>query len=120
MARAGGAASLTATGQGGAYITLTDAGTRPAGGIATGDRLRDTLRDHGAQIEAYQWVYGPAQRRNPFEPHLQLDGLVFRNFDDPALANTSGWPELDYFLPGDHSGCLCDTLPIILGPDELT
>lgn len=119
IARAGGAAGLTAGDQGGAWVTLTDSGTRPAGGIATGDVMRGVLRDHGASVEAYQWVYGPARRMRPFEPHLGLDGVVFQNFDDPVLANTSGFPDFAYYLPGDHAGCNCDVEPIIIPPDQL-
>lgn len=119
LARAGGAANLTATDLGGVFVTLTDGGQRPAGGIATGDRLRDVLRDHGAMVEAYQWVYGPAMRRTNFQPHLSLDGQVFRNFDDPVLANGSGWPPLSHYLPGDHAGCRCDVAPVIVPPSAL-
>lgn len=117
IARAGGAAGLTAGDKGGAWVTLADGGTRPAGGIATGETLRGVLRDGGAGVEAYVWVYGPARRMRPFEPHVSLDGVTFRNFDDAVLANTSGWPDLAFYLPGDHAGCNCDIEPIIIPAD---
>lgn len=120
IARAGGATGLVTNGQGGAYITMTDAGTRPAGGIGTGELLRGVLRDHGVGTEGYRWVYGPAFRKNPFDPHRQLDGVTFVNFDDEVLANTDGWPETAYYMPGDHSGCICDVEPILLPPDEVS
>lgn len=118
MARAGGAAGLVATESGGAWVTLVDAGTRPAGGIGTGEVIRSGLRDAGVATEGYQWVYGPAYRARPFEPHAQLDGVVFTNFDDPVLANTEGWPPTAYFMPGDHAGCICDFVPILIPPAE--
>lgn len=118
IARAGGAAGLQ-TQDGGAWITLADGGLRPAGGIGTGELVQDALRDEGAGIEAYEWVYGPAFRARPFEPHLALDGIVFENFDSEALANTEGWPEVAFYMPGDHEGCICDVAPVIVPPSEL-
>lgn len=114
MARAGGATGLSTDGGGDLWLTLTDANTRPAGGIATGELIRGVLRDGGAGVEGYRWVYGPAFRQRPFEPHAQLDGVVFDNFDSAVLANTSGWPDLPFYMPGDHSGCICDFEPIII------
>jgi hypothetical protein len=120
MARAGGATGLVATDDGGTWITLTDGGTRPAGGIGTGELVRGALRDGGAMVEAYRWVYGPAFRQRPFVPHMNLDGQVFRNFDDPVLANGSGWPPYSFYMPGDHAGCICDFEPIIVPAAELS
>lgn len=123
IARAGGAQGLltaagTATKPGPAWVTLTDGGTRPAGGIGTGELMRAGLRDAGASVEAYRWVYGPAFRQHAFQPHQALDGVVFRNFDDPQLANPNGWPPGAYYLPGDHAGCVCDFEPIVVPAPE--
>lgn len=118
MSRAGGASGLITTDKGGAFVTLADGGTRPAGGIGTGELVRETLRDHGVPLEGYRWVYGPAMRKRPFDPHRELDGTEFVNFDDDVLANRSGWPEFAFYLPGDHDGCLCDVEPIIIPVDE--
>lgn len=112
LARAGGATGLSSTGRGGAWVSLTDAGTRPPGGIATGTDVMETLGEHGAGVEGYVWVYGAAPRRS-FDPHLDLDGQEFVNFDDPVLLNPEGWPAT-YCLPGDHDGCLCDFTPVII------
>jgi hypothetical protein len=112
ISRAGGATGLITDGTN-AYVTLADAGTRPAGGIGTGELVRGALRDEGVSVEGYRWVYGPAQRRT-FEPHHRLDGVEFVNFDDPALANHRGWPPYAFYLPGDHAGCVCDVEPIII------
>ncbi len=113
LARAGGAVGLVTSGTD-AWVTLTDGGQRPAGGIGTGELVRGALRDNGAGVEAYRWVYGPAFRQRPFEPHQQLDGVVFDNFDSAVLANRSGWPFTAFYLPGDHAGCICDFEPIII------
>lgn len=115
IARAGGATGLITDGTN-AYVTLADAGTRPAGGVGTGELIRGTLRDEGVPVEGYRWVYGPAQRKT-FKPHHDLDGLTFTNFDDPALANDSDFPPYAYYLPGDHAGCSCDVEPIVIAPD---
>jgi hypothetical protein len=117
IARAGGTMGLQATDGGGAYVVLAEGGGRPPGGIATGELLRSALRDAGGGVEGYVWEYGPAVRARPFEPHLELDGVQFENFDDPALANGEGWPEFAFFMPGDHDGCLCDAVPVLLSPE---
>ncbi len=65
------------------------------------------------------WVYGPAYRQHPFEPHQSLDGITFRNFDDEVLANTDSFPEVPFYIPGDHAGCICDVSPVIVPADEL-
>lgn len=116
LARAGGAQGLITGGQD-AWVTLTDAGTRPAGGIGTGDLIRGALRDGGATIEGYVWRYGPAFRRSVFEPHMSLDGQPFVNFDDDVLAS-DGTFGFGFWLPGDHAGCSCDCEPAIIGADE--
>lgn len=118
IARAGGTAGLIAPDSGGAFVTLADAGTRPAGGIGTGELMRGVFRDHGVPVEGYVWVYGPAHRQRPFPPHQELDGTTFVNFDDDVLANSSGFPDSAFYMPGDHDGCICDVEPIIIPADE--
>ncbi len=120
IARAGGTSGLLTNDAGGAYVVLGDSGRRPAGGIGTGELLRDAMRDHGVATEGYRWVYGPASRHRPFEPHRELDGVEFVNFDDDVLANTSGFPDGAFYLPGDHQGCICDVEPILIPPDEVS
>lgn len=115
IARAGGATGLMTTGQGDAWVSLADGGRRPAGGVGTGELVKDVLREEGLGIEAYQWDYGAAPRMRGFEPHEQLDGVTFLGFDDEAISNGYGWPPFPSFMPGDHDGCLCDAVPIIIG-----
>ena len=71
-------------------------------------------------MEAYEWVYGPGGRSRPFEPHVELDGLVFQDFSDDQLAVTGSFPDGGYYLPGDHAGCLCDVAPIVIAVDGST
>lgn len=85
-------------------------------GIGVGERIRDALASEGVEVVRYRWIYGPAIRMHPFEPHQRLDGLVFESFEDDRLANTYGWPVRSHFLPGDHGGCVCDVEPILGAP----
>lgn len=106
LALAGGAHGQTTPGG----AVLVDAGTRPAGGVATGERVFTLLNDSGAQLVGWAWVYGSPAR--PFEPHRALDGVEFTSWTDDVLANTGGaWPYVDHFQPGDHRGCTCWSAP---------
>lgn len=93
----------------GAWVVLDPAqATNPQGGVATGDNVQDGIATAGASVGGFWWEYGDAFRLNSFEPHEELDGVNFENFDDPVLANSYGFPEVDFFIPGDHAGCGCD------------
>lgn len=83
----------------------------PPSGLATGPRLRGFLAEHGVAARSWRWVYGSAPRKN-FEPHRALAGVEFTRFDDPKLANSSGWPAVSHLHPGDHLGCQCDFVPV--------
>lgn len=109
MATAGGADVST-------VVPYTDALGTPVGQIGTGATIRDLLLSSDAEQDRYEWVHGPAL--NPFEPHEDLDGVTFPNFDDEQLANNSGWPGNEFFFPGDHDGCLCDFTPLWVVPSE--
>lgn len=117
MARAGGTSGLVTDGRGGAFVAVADSGARAAGGIATGDLLMGALADRGVTTEGYEWVYGPAYRSRPFEPHERLSGQQFANFDDPVLANFTGWPG-SLSMPGDHDGCVCDAVAVLIVPAQ--
>lgn len=116
LAIAGGTTDLTT--QGYAYVALTTHGTAPVPGLATGPDIIEAGTGAGAVVEAYRWIYGPAQRGVTFKPHRRLDGKAFINFDDPVLANTTGWPPYSHYMPGDHAGCRCDYEPVLLSPEE--
>jgi hypothetical protein len=96
------------------FVALTNPTGAPDGGIGTGVLVNEVLSDGGAGIEGYVWVYGPAHRARPFEPHVELDGIEFVNFDDDVLANGDSFPETEFYFPGDHAGCICDFEPVIL------
>ena len=117
ITRAGGSAGLTTNGNGGAWLALADGGTRPAGGIGTGELLLGAMRDHGVGVEGWEWTWGPGARSD-FPPHKELDGVQFATFDDPVLTNTSGFPDVPFYMPGDHAGCVCDVTPIILPVED--
>jgi hypothetical protein len=68
-----------------------------------------TLAKYEPKVLEWEWVYGDAPRRQPYEPHAELDGEVFDGPDDPALAGVA--PDGGQGGPGDHSGCLCDWRP---------
>lgn len=116
VARAGGAAGLVVEDDG-TWVVVGRGGKVPAGGIATGELIMGALTDNGLMVEGYRWVYGPALRARPFQPHADLDGVVFENFDDAVLANDTGWPPLAYYFPGDHPGCICDFEPVLIDLD---
>lgn len=97
---------------------------QPPGEIGNGQLIRDTLTDGGAKIQANVWDYGPDLRKNPFEPHEDLDGLVFESFgsDDLATDGAADWVGINgaSFYPGDHDGCCCQFVIAWVTPDELT
>jgi hypothetical protein len=95
--------------EGGDGVPMRSAGGGPVGGVATGPGVMGAA----GGVERYVWDYGSAPRR-PFEPHVTLDGIEFDNFDDDVLANSEGWPDVPFFMPGDHDGCVCDVTPIIV------
>lgn len=82
-------------------------GSTPLGGIGSGPIIGGLLRTCGAEIDHYLWVHGIS--RNPFEPHLELDGTEFTQFTDGRLANSGEqWVGNRFYFPGDHDGCSCD------------
>lgn len=120
VARAGGAASpeagaTVAAGADLAGVILTLDRDKTAIGLTTGWLMRTLFSDHGVRTEGYEWVYGEYPRTSPFEPHMELDGARFANFDDPVLENVEGWPPEPFYIPGDHDGCHCDFMPILVG-----
>lgn len=91
-------------------------GEAPALGVANGPSSMDALSGADITTDRYEWVYGISTR--PFEPHLSLDGVEFEAWDDDVLVNSEGWPDVPYFMPGDHSGCACDAVPTYVSTAE--
>lgn len=106
VTRAGGTIGVQTSGAGDAWVALRNAGTEPAGGIGTGEVLREALNVAGTSIEGYRWVYGPAARAHPFEEHEALDGQVVDNFDNAEWTADQSWTSFGFYFPGDHAGCV--------------
>lgn len=83
-------------------------------GITGGRLLNEVLESNGVQTDQKLWLYGETVRR-PFNGHMQIDGLVFTNWDDEALeiAPQDYWLRTDRYRPGDHWGCACVVVPYI-------
>lgn len=84
-------------------------------GVALGGQTQDILEGKDIIVSGYEWVYGDFFRLRPFEPHVELDGVEFENFDDPVLANPDTFPDTAFYQPGDHDGC-CAAGTIASGP----
>jgi hypothetical protein len=83
---------------------------QPIGQIGTGSTITELLSSSGLEQDSYEWDHGPSL--DPFEPHLELDGVEFSSFDSEVLANGTGFPDNAYYFPGDHQGCACDFTPL--------
>lgn len=83
---------------------------QPIGQIGTGSTITELLTSSNMEQGSYEWDHGPSL--DPFEPHLDLDGVEFDSFDSEALANSTGFPDNAYYFPGDHQGCACDFTPM--------
>lgn len=106
MARAGGAQGQTTDGG----AVLVDAGTRPAGGVATGEQIIAAAGEAGLVLVGHTWRVGAPTVI--FPPHHDLNGVQFANISDAALANESGaWPGNAHWFPQDHAGCRCTAEP---------
>jgi hypothetical protein len=92
----------------------TDPSISLVGGITTGVTMRDYLADSGIETDEKIWLYGwEEQPRRTFNGHLQMDGLVFSEWDDNGLiiAPQDRWLRRNYYAPGDHYGCACVVAP---------
>lgn len=119
VARAGGVDGLEVVGDNDAWVAVKNGG-EPLGGIGTGDLLGHAMEQAGVETEAYEWVYGPAFRAHPFQDHLDLNGETFAAFDAPVLSKSSSasWLPTTSYFPGDHAGCACDFVPVLIPADE--
>lgn len=82
--------------------------------IGNGQKVHDELAEDGFFQDGYEWKYGhPA---NTFEPHMRLDGKQFTSWDDPQLAVNFGdsWLRRSHYAPGDHKGCCCAFVQVIV------
>lgn len=83
-------------------------------GITGGTVFNEVLAANGIPAKEKLWLYGETVRRT-FNGHLQIDGLVFSEWDDPALdiAPQDRWLKTDKYRPGDHWGCACVIVPYV-------
>lgn len=108
------------------FMTLGGGGASPdtvnhvtgqlQGGVWTGSEARNLLDKANQSPVAWRWVYGEAGRKTSFLAHEELDGIEFGDWQTPELAVSSedSWLGVDYYHPGDHWGCLCEIVPVIL------
>lgn len=117
LAIAGGDTGITMTGPD-PYVAVSNG--EPLGGIATGETITTALADENVLVAAWQWDYGPAFRLNPFPDHEDLDGVVFGDLSGDAVTTdrTSAWIGSEFY-PGDHDGCLCDLIPVMVLPEDI-
>jgi hypothetical protein len=92
------------------------------GGVATGNTMSEWLGSNGIDTSKKIWLYGwEEQARRTFNGHLQMDGLVFENWEDDGLkiAPQDAWLRRSHYAPGDHWGCSCVVAPYVpnFGPD---
>lgn len=109
---AGGADMGHPTSVRGAEIPASDSAVADSssvsGGATAGPDMLSTFDDQAnLSVDSYTWIYGDAPRAE-FPPHSDLDGESFSSWEDDVLANGEGWPDVAYFMPGDHDGCGCD------------
>jgi hypothetical protein len=109
VGRAGGAAP--------SGIYIGPAG-QPIGGVATGEVILGHFGRLGGGVEGWEWVYGETVRTREFLPHRDLDGARFARWDEDTLTNRANWPPVAFYAPGDHAGCLCTHMPVIVMPTE--
>lgn len=98
---------------------VTDKGrtTTPATGLATGHTVRQELATAGAVELGYLWVYGVTLSPDNFLPHLGMEGVRFTDYHDEKLDPPPGYEWLgNRMYPGDHDGCMCDTVPAYAVP----
>lgn len=91
-----------------------DAESQLTTGMTGGSLYNDILAANGVSTNDKLWLYGETVRRT-FNGHLQMDGLVFQNWDDPALeiSPQDYWLRTNYYRPGDHWGCACVVVPYV-------
>ncbi len=86
------------------------------GGIATGQTMKQWLSNNGIESDQKIWLYGyEDEPRRTFNGHLQMDGLVFEDWNDEGLeiAPQDAWLRRTHYQPGDHRGCACVVAPYI-------
>jgi hypothetical protein len=94
-------------------------GTIPSGealtGLTDGTIVAGELGAHDVHLLGREWRYNPLLERNTFLPHHDLDGVRFTSWTDSKLATDIAHAWIGkHYRPGDHAGCLCDSVPAYL------
>ncbi len=78
------------------------------GGFALSGRVLAALSVIGVRATGWRWRYNTSVPRptGSYGPHLELAGAHL-----PSLPTEEG------LYPGDHSGCRCESVPVLRGPD---
>lgn len=79
-------------------------------GLANGPQTEQWVTEAGATIAGKVWTVG--HPTEPFEPHQNLSGVSFTDWDDPQLVNPTAWPGA-FLYPGDHGGCQCVAVLVV-------
>ncbi len=84
-------------------------------GLALGPEARERIAQAGYTTEAYEWRYGdPGTRRTNFPPHEALNGTRFTSWTAEALVSYTTWLAVTHYYPGDHRGCRCQAVPVVI------
>lgn len=77
-------------------------------GKALGRIVLSKLEAAGVYVTGYRWVYRPhiVRPTGPFPAHRALAGEYVESI-----------PTVDGWEPGDHTGCSCDSQPVMRSPD---
>lgn len=105
------------------WATLTLAGGGEPGvpqpdtprGLGLGPDSRRRIADAGYVTEQWEWRYGDASaRRTNFPPHEALGGTRFDSWTAPVLESYTSWLAVTHYYPGDHRGCRCQAVPVVV------
>jgi hypothetical protein len=103
--------------QPGTHVNTNGKATSNATGLANGHTVQQELDTAGAVELGHLWVYGVTLAPDQFEPHRHIEGIRFANWSDAQLNPPPGYEWLgDHMHPGDHHGCMCDTVPAYAVP----
>jgi hypothetical protein len=90
-------------------------GAAPTELIGNGQTVTNILERHGIRTGSVRWSYGdPSARQRNFPPHQALDGVEVPTFDGLTVSDEDAWLGRTSYRPGDHKGCLCRFVRVVL------
>lgn len=89
---------------------------QPQGGVFNGQTALELFARLEMTPNAWEWFTGAPTR--PFEPHQDLDGVRFLDWQDDVLRAPAeaAWLGREFLIPGDHDGCQCQAAPVFGEP----